>query len=54
MYLKTSLVDELSGLYNKRFLKSYHFTNNSLIIMIDLDNFKLVNGSVMDMLKVMN
>ncbi|WP_305461719.1 GGDEF domain-containing protein [Photobacterium leiognathi] len=43
LYLKTSLVDELSGLYNKRFLKSYHFTNNSLIIMIDLDNFKLVN-----------
>ncbi|MBP2701857.1 GGDEF domain-containing protein [Vibrio parahaemolyticus] len=43
LYLKTSLIDELSGLYNKRFLKNYHFTAQSLIILIDLDNFKLVN-----------
>lgn len=42
-YLHISLIDDLSGLYNKRYFKNYYFTNKSTIILIDLDNFKHVN-----------
>lgn len=42
-YQHISLIDDLSGLYNKRFFNNYYFANKSTIILIDLDNFKHVN-----------
>ena len=42
-YQHISLIDDLSGLYNKRFFNNYYFTNKSTIILNDLDNFNHVN-----------
>lgn len=44
--IRDTLTDPLTGLYNRRYLDKFIFTNELIVAMIDLDDFKEINDSM--------
>lgn len=44
--IRDTLTDPLTGLYNRRYLDKFIFTNEKIIAILDLDDFKSINDSV--------
>lgn len=46
--LELSMLDELTGVYNKRYLQNLYLKNtqSTFVCMIDIDNFKLINDTI--------
>lgn len=44
--IRDTFTDPLTGLYNRRYLDKFIFTNEKIIAILDIDDFKSINDSV--------